>query len=72
MFYPITSPSNSTNHAINIYIQLTHNLHPINSSDGPVVKASASELVDVGFIPSQVKPMTLKLVFTATLLDAQH
>ena len=41
-------------------------------SDGRVVRASASGAVDSGLIPSRVKPMTLKLVFTATLLDAQH
>ena len=34
--------------------------------------ASALGAVDLGFIPSQVKPVTLKLVFTASLLDAQH
>ena len=28
--------------------------------------------VDLGLIPSRVKPMTLKLVFTASWLDAQH
>ena len=43
-----------------------------NSSDCPVVTASASGAVYLGLIPSQVKPMTLKLVFTASLLDAQH
>ena len=43
-----------------------------NSSDGQVVRASASGDVDSGFIPSRVKPITLKLVFTASLLDAQH
>ena len=43
----------------------------INSSDGPMVRASAAGAVDLGLIPSRVKPMTLKLVFTATLLDAQ-
>ena len=42
------------------------------SSDGLVVRASASGAVDLGLIPSRVKPMTLKLVFTASLLDAQH
>ena len=42
------------------------------SSDGRVVRASASGAVDLGLIPSRVKPMTLKLVFTASLLDAQH
>ena len=30
------------------------------------------QLVDSGLIPSRVKPMTLKLVFTASLLDVQH
>ena len=44
----------------------------INSSYGPVVRASASGAVDLGLIPSRVKPMTLKLVFIASLLDAQH
>ena len=43
-----------------------------NSSDGRVDRASASEAVDSGSIPSRVKPMTLKLVFTASLLDVQH
>ena len=41
----------------------------INSSDGRVVRASAFGAVDLGLIPSRVKPMTLKLVFTATLQD---
>ena len=44
----------------------------LNSSDGRVVRASASGTVDSGFIPSRVKPMTLKLVFTASLRDVQH
>ena len=44
----------------------------INSSDGRVVRASASGAVDLGLISSRVKPMTLKLVFTASLLDAHH
>ena len=43
-----------------------------NSSDGRVVKVSASGAVDLGLIPSRVKPIALKLVFTAFLLDAQH
>ena len=34
--------------------------------------ASVSSAVHSGLIPSRVKPMTLKLVFTASLLDAQH
>ena len=43
-----------------------------NSSDGRVVRASASRAVDLGLIPSRVKLMTLKLVFTASLLNAQN
>ena len=37
----------------------------------PNVRASASGAVDLGLIPSRVKSMTLKLVFTVFLLDAQ-
>ena len=37
-----------------------------------MVRASASGAVDLGLIPSRVKLMTLKLVFKASLLDAQH
>ena len=44
----------------------------VNSSDGRAVGASVSGAVDLGFISSRVKPMTLKLVFTASLLDVQH
>ena len=43
-----------------------------NSSDVRVNGSSTSEALDSGLIPSRVKPMTLKLVFTASLLDAQH
>ena len=42
------------------------------SSDGLVVRATASGAANLGLIPSGVKPITLKLVFTASLLDAQH
>ena len=49
-------------------MQLSTNL----CSDGRVVTASASGAVDLGLIPSCVKLMTLKLLFTASLLDAQH
>ena len=42
------------------------------SSDGQVVRASASVAVDSDLIPSRVKPVTLALVFAASLLDAQH
>ena len=44
----------------------------MNSSDGRVVKASASGAVDLDLIPNRVKPMTVKLIFTASLLNAQH
>ena len=44
----------------------------VASSDGRVVRASASGAVDAGLILSRVKPTTLKLVFTAFRLDAQH
>ena len=43
-----------------------------NSSDNRVVRASASGTVDLLLIPSQAKPTALKLIFTASLLDAQH
>ena len=44
----------------------------ITSSDGRVVRASALGAIDSGLIPSRVEPMTFQLVFTASLLDAQH
>ena len=37
-----------------------------------MVKGSALGVVDSGLIPSQVKLMTLKSVFIASLLDAHH
>ena len=37
-----------------------------------VVRASSWGAIDLGLIPSRVKPMTLKLVLTASLLDFQH
>ena len=43
-----------------------------NSSDGGVGRASVSVVVDSGLIASRVKPMTSKLIFTASQLDAQH
>ena len=42
------------------------------SSDGRVIRASASGAVDSGLSPRRVKPIALKLVFTASLLDTQH
>ena len=38
---------------------------------GRAVRVSAMGAVNLGLIPSQVKPMTLKFVFRASLLDAQ-
>ena len=43
-----------------------------SSSDGRVRGAIASKVVDLDTIPSPVKPKTQKLVFTASLFDAQH
>ena len=37
-----------------------------------MVRAFASGAVDSSLIPSRVKPMTLKLVLAASLLDAQR
>ena len=37
-----------------------------------MARTCASGAVDLGSIPSRVKPMTLKLVFTASMLDAQR
>ena len=37
-----------------------------------MVRASASGALDLDLVPSRVKPMTLKLILTASLLDAQH
>ena len=42
-------------------------------SDGLVVnRASASRYVNLGLFPRRVKLMTLKLVYTALLLNAEH
>ena len=43
----------------------------LNSSDGRVVRASVSGAEDLSVIASRVKPVSLKLVFTASLRDAQ-
>ena len=43
---------------------------PIKGLDGRVVRTSVSGAVDSGLILSRIKPMTLKLAFTACLLDA--
>ena len=42
------------------------------SSDGRVLRAITSEVVDLGMVPSPVKPKTQKLVLTASLFDAQR
>ena len=43
-----------------------------SSSDGRMRRAIASEVVNLSIIPSSVKPKTQKLVFTASIFDAQH
>ena len=44
-----------------------------SSSDGRLRRANiASDIVDLGVIPSPVKPKTQKLVSTASLFDAQR
>ena len=43
-----------------------------SSSDGRVRRAIALEVVNWGIILSPVKPKTQKLVFTASLFDAQR
>ena len=44
-------------------------LDPCNSLDDGVVRAPASRAEHSGLIPSRVKPMALKLVFTAAPLE---
>ena len=58
--------------AHNNYYLANHSYERHRRND-TVVKASASQSVDLGFIsPSSVIPKTLKMVFTASLLGAQH
>ena len=47
-----------------------HDSHDFDSLNSRVVRAFASRAIDLGLIPSRLKPMTLKSVFTASLLDA--
>ena len=44
----------------------------VNSSDGRMVRASTSGAVHFGSIRSWAKLVSVKLVFTASLLDAQR
>ena len=53
------------------YSQLQLKLR-FTSSDGRVVRASTSGTANSGLIPSRVKPMALKFIFSASPLDAQH
>ena len=57
---------------LELVFRLEKNCQCIPGSNGRVIRASASGVVDSGLIPSRVKPMTLKLLFAASLLDAQH
>ena len=43
-----------------------------NSSDGRVVRISASRAADSDLISSRVKSMTLKLIFITSLIEVQH
>ena len=47
-----------------------HSLRFNNTSDGLVVRASACQAIDSVLIPSQVKSMAAKLLFTVSLLGA--
>ena len=49
--------------------RVTLPLDPSKKPDVGMVKASVSGAVDSGLIPRRVGPMTIKLVFTAFLLD---
>ena len=66
------------NNQVGKFDNIARNLHlmsssfHLSSSNGRVVRVFVSRAVDLGFIPSWVKPMILKLVFTASLLDTQH
>ena len=51
---------------------LTFLIVGLSSSNSRVVRASASGAVDLGLIPSLVKPMPLELLFTVSPFDAQH
>ena len=39
---------------------------------GPAIRTPDYGIVDSGLIPSRVKAMTSKLIFTASLIDAKH
>ena len=45
---------------------------PINVIGGVMVSLLASSSVDRGFEPGRVKPKTIKLIFVASPLSAQH
>ena len=63
---------NFNSHIAQNYLQIITTIKQDNSSDGRVATASASGAADLGLIPSRIKPVTLKLVFTAFVLDAQR
>ena len=56
----------SAKRKLNVHVKQMNMQQPkqINSLEGRVVKASASGTVDLDLIPTWIKPMTLKLVFT--------
>ena len=70
--WAISFLSNSNSHIAQNYLQMISIIKLDGCSDGRVVRTSASGAADLDLIPSRVKPTTLKLVFTASLLDVQH
>ena len=64
---PVTKGLNDKVRALYIYLK-----YMFNSSHSRVDKTSAYGAVDTSLIPRRTKPMISKLIFTASLLDAQH
>ena len=50
--------------------KIANNIFLITAQMAAWYRASASVALDLGLIPIRVKPVTLKLVFTVSLLDA--
>ena len=57
---------------MNFQAMIAEIFQSLDSSDGRVVRASASVAVDLDLLSSRIKPITLKSVFTVSLIDAQH
>ena len=65
MEYHTTSPSNSYSHSILKKQQQKKTI-------GPAVRVFANDPGDLGSIPGQVIPKTLKMELDTTLLNTQH